>query len=99
MITPDQMHVNEHLVVKTCLFGCCFVILVGCWGFEYLIPDYTLHPPAAYTDKWVGVLTVSQLGNQLWGLASSHWIAKARKARWCMVDMQNYYVKYEKLLE
>ena len=97
----DDENMRVISVVKTCLVGCGIGFLIACLtGFEFLLPDYKLHPPAAFMDKWVGVITVGQLGNQLWGLASSHGIAKARKARWCIVDMQNYYYgKYKPLLE
>ncbi len=37
-------------------------------------------------EKWVGVILEGQLGNQLWAMASSHGIAKARGARWCWID-------------
>jgi galactoside 2-L-fucosyltransferase 1/2 len=37
-------------------------------------------------ERWVAILLQCQLGNQLFMLASSHGLARARKARWCAVE-------------
>jgi galactoside 2-L-fucosyltransferase 1/2 len=41
-------------------------------------------------DRWVAMLPMNQFGNQLWMLASTHGIAKARRARWCVVPSEHF---------
>ena len=41
------------------------------------------HAPVA--GSWVASLPVNQFGNQLFVLASTHGIARARSARWCVL--------------
>jgi hypothetical protein len=41
-------------------------------------------------DRWVAMLPMNQLGNQLWMLASTHGIARKRGARWCVVSSEAY---------
>ena len=49
--------------------------------------------------KWVGVILEGQLGNQLWAIASSHGIAKARNANWCWVDTTGRWDTYHHYIQ
>jgi galactoside 2-L-fucosyltransferase 1/2 len=74
------MHVSQtyqHLL----LLPVGLVVFVTCMTYNELkIND---HPPVA--GNWVASLPVNQFGNQLFVLASTHGIARARSARWCVL--------------
>jgi len=42
--------------------------------------------PEPTDEQWVAIVLFGQLGNQLWEMASAYGIARARRARWCVVD-------------
>jgi galactoside 2-L-fucosyltransferase 1/2 len=46
------------------------------------------------TDKWVGFVAEGQLGNHMWELASTYGIARARNAKWCVIDLHDRYRTY-----
>ena len=49
--------------------------------------DNTLVVYSDASERWVGFDNqCCQFGNQLWMLASTYGIAKARRARWCVID-------------
>jgi len=49
-------------------------------------------------ERWVGIILVGQLGNQLWQLASTHGISKQRHANWCLVNWNPKWEKYKHAL-
>lgn len=81
---PSRSHVA--LLASACLLSCAIFWHVR---LTHWSPDPS--------ERWVGVVLSHQLGNQLWMLASSHGIAAARKARWCVVygDWRSYMDKLE----
>ena len=51
------------------------------------------------TDRWVALITSFRFGNVLWELASSHGIARERKARWCVMDGDGWLSEYSKYID
>ena len=57
-------------------------------------------PERGHPDRWVGLVAQSQMGNQLWALASAYGIARARKARLCvMTGPDNRFPVYSGYIE
>ena len=76
------------------LYVLCASTIIFCMLYYETI---SLSPDS--TEKWVGVILEGQLGNQLWAMASSHGLAKARGARWCWIDTNSRWATYRKYIE
>lgn len=76
------------------VFTLCAVCLLGSLHFFEVFP--LMH---GLQGKWVGVILEGQLGNQLWAMASSHGIAKARDANWCWVDTTGRWDTYHHYIQ
>lgn len=76
------------------VFTLCAVCLLGSLHFFEVFP--LMH---GLQGKWVGVILEGQLGNQLWAMASSHGIAKARGANWCWVDTTGRWDTYHHYIQ
>lgn len=76
----------EHFAVYSVLFVGIYAI----YHFQRRM-DFLVLSNEEEQDKWVGVVTQGQLGNQLWEMASTYGIARRRKARWCvMADNERF---------
>jgi hypothetical protein len=68
---------------KRLVFGVMFIVFMSITAV--VVWDNTLVMYAS--ERWVGFENQRcQFGNQLWLLASTYGIAKARKAKWCVID-------------
>jgi galactoside 2-L-fucosyltransferase 1/2 len=81
---------NQYLVI----FTLCIACLLGSLHFYEVFP--LTH---GFQGKWVGVILEGQLGNQLWGMASSHGIARARNANWCWMDTTGRWATYQHYIQ
>ena len=67
-----------------CTIACSSLLFIlSCIFITHLKGSYRVPPD---DEKWVAVVLQYQLGNQLWVLASSYGIARARNAHWCAVQ-------------
>ena len=74
-----------------------YIVLIACLGM--FLTGFEGAPEEG-SSRWVGLVAVSQLGNQLWSIASAHGIAKARNARLCIVSgPDNRFVAYSQYIE
>lgn len=91
----DQSSISMHLWHRFT----CVIVLLCFFALFYEISILCIYTEEKWRYRWVLAIPHQQLGNQLWIIASSYGIAKARGARWCILDCNGQYGKYLSYLE